>query len=73
MEEGFHAAALAMQSLLGLICDPVAGLVEFPCIQRNVTASVMAAGCAIPHPSGRNHQGHAGRGTGSARLSALYL
>ena len=46
VEEGFHAAALAMQSLLGLICDPVAGLVEFPCIQRNVTASVMAAAAA---------------------------
>ena len=46
VEEGFHAAALAMQSLLGLICDPVAGLVEFPCVQRNVTASVMAAAAA---------------------------
>ena len=30
-----HAAALALKSLLGLACDPVAGLVEVPCIKRN--------------------------------------
>ena len=31
-----HAAALAMKNLLGLACDPVAGLVEVPCVKRNV-------------------------------------
>ena len=30
-----HAAAFAIQNLLGLVCDPVAGLVEVPCILRN--------------------------------------
>lgn len=40
--QGFHAASIAMQSLMGLICDPVAGLTEFPCIERNVTAANVA-------------------------------
>jgi len=30
-----HAAAIALQNLMGLVCDPVAGLVEVPCILRN--------------------------------------
>jgi len=30
-----HAAALALKNILGLICDPVAGPVEIPCIKRN--------------------------------------
>lgn len=41
-EEITHAAALAMKSLLGLICDPVAGLVEVPCIKRNASGAVNA-------------------------------
>ena len=36
------ASALAMKSLLGLACDPVAGLVEVPCVKRNVTGAVNA-------------------------------
>ena len=36
------AAALALKSLLGLACDPVAGLVEVPCVKRNVIGSVNA-------------------------------
>lgn len=50
VKQGFDAACIAMQSLLGLICDPVGGLTEFPCIERNVTAaavSVMAANMAM--------------------------
>ena len=31
-----------MKSLLGLVCDPVAGLVEVPCVKRNVTGAVNA-------------------------------
>ena len=31
-----HAVALALKNLLGLVCDPVAGLVEVPCVKRNV-------------------------------------
>ncbi|MDF1494648.1 L-serine ammonia-lyase, iron-sulfur-dependent, subunit alpha [Caproiciproducens sp. CPB-2] len=30
-----HACAIAMKNILGLVCDPVAGLVEIPCIKRN--------------------------------------
>lgn len=37
-----HAAALAMQSTLGLVCDPLGGLVELPCVFRNATGSAIA-------------------------------
>lgn len=37
-----HASALALKNLLGLTCDPVAGLVEVPCIKRNVAGAVNA-------------------------------
>ncbi len=37
-----NAAALALKNMLGLTCDPVAGLVEVPCIKRNVSGSVNA-------------------------------
>jgi L-serine dehydratase len=37
-----HATALAMQSTLGLICDPLGGLVELPCVFRNATGSAIA-------------------------------
>ena len=41
-----HASAIAMKSLLGLVCDPVAGLVEVPCVKRNVTGAVNALAAA---------------------------
>ncbi|AGA70136.1 L-serine dehydratase, iron-sulfur-dependent, alpha subunit [Desulfitobacterium dichloroeliminans LMG P-21439] len=41
-----HAAAIAMKSFLGLVCDPVAGLVEVPCVKRNATASTVALAAA---------------------------
>lgn len=34
-----HAMALAISNLLGLVCDPVAGLVEIPCVMRNTIGS----------------------------------
>lgn len=37
-----HAVALAMKNMLGLVCDPVAGLVEVPCVKRNGFAAVHA-------------------------------
>lgn len=37
-----HASAMAMKNLLGLACDPVAGLVEVPCVKRNVIGAVNA-------------------------------
>lgn len=41
-----HATAMALKNLMGLICDPVAGLVEVPCVKRNVVGAVNAASCA---------------------------
>ena len=41
-----HAAAMALKNLRGLVCDPVAGLVEVPCVKRNVVGSVNAVSCA---------------------------
>ncbi len=37
-----HATALAMQGTLGLVCDPLGGLVELPCVFRNATGSAIA-------------------------------
>lgn len=41
-----QAAAMAMKNLLGLVCDPVAGLVEVPCVKRNVSGAVVALAAA---------------------------
>jgi L-serine dehydratase len=40
--EAAHAVALTMQGTLGLICDPLGGLVEVPCVYRNATGGAMA-------------------------------
>jgi L-serine dehydratase len=53
-----HAVALTMQGSLGLICDPLGGLVEIPCVFRNATGAAMAlagiemalAGITFPIP-----------------------
>lgn len=37
-----HAAAIALQAQLGLVCDPVGGLVELPCVMRNATGTAIA-------------------------------
>ena len=37
-----HAVALAQQGTLGLVCDPLGGLVELPCVFRNATGSAIA-------------------------------
>ena len=37
--------AMSLQNVLGLVCDPVAGLVEVPCVTRNVMAAVNALSC----------------------------
>ena len=57
-EQMAAACATALQNLLGLVCDPVAGLVEVPCVKRNVIGAVNAltaaelalAGAASPIP-----------------------
>ena len=41
-----HAAAIALKNMLGLVCDPVAGLVEVPCVKRNVAGAVNAMASA---------------------------
>lgn len=41
-----HGAAMALKNLLGLVCDPVAGLVEVPCVKRNVIGAVNALSSA---------------------------
>jgi len=47
-EQAGHAASLALQGLLGLVCDPVGGLVQVPCVVRNATgASVALAGAEL--------------------------
>lgn len=41
-----HAVSMALKNLMGLVCDPVAGLVEVPCVKRNVVGAVNAVSCA---------------------------
>jgi len=38
----FNAVAITIQCMLGLVCDPVAGLVEVPCVVRNASAAAIA-------------------------------
>ncbi len=45
-EMAFHAGAIAIKNMLGLVCDPVAGLVEIPCIKRNVGGVSVALSAA---------------------------
>ena len=53
-----EAAAMATTNLMGLVCDPVAGLVEVPCVKRNVIGAMNAlsaaemalCGCTMPIP-----------------------
>ena len=42
------SVAMALKNLLGLACDPVAGLVEVPCVKRNVVGSVNAVSPVSP-------------------------
>lgn len=45
-EDCIHAAAMALKGLMGLVCDPVGGLVEVPCIKRNATSAAVAIASA---------------------------
>lgn len=70
-EQSGHAASLALQGLLGLVCDPVGGLVEVPCVVRNATGASVAlaaiemalAGVEFPIPFDQvvDAMGHVGR------------
>ncbi len=46
LSQALTASSMALQSMLGLICDPVAGRVEVPCLGKNVIAASNAASCA---------------------------
>lgn len=46
VKQGIDAASLALQNMLGLICDPVANRVEVPCLGRNVMAATNALAAA---------------------------
>jgi len=41
-DQAFNAVAITIQCMLGLVCDPVAGLVEVPCVVRNASAASIA-------------------------------
>jgi len=45
-EQCFDAASIALSNLLGLVCDPIAGLVEAPCQSRNAIGAANAITCA---------------------------
>jgi L-serine dehydratase len=40
--QAVHAVSVTMQGTLGLVCDPLGGLVEVPCVYRNATGAAMA-------------------------------
>jgi L-serine dehydratase len=46
LRQAVAASSLALQGMLGLICDPVAGRVEAPCLSKNVLAASQALSCA---------------------------
>lgn len=41
-----NACAIALKAVMGLVCDPVAGLVEVPCVKRNASGAVIALNSA---------------------------
>ncbi len=45
-EQSGHAVAFALKNLMGLICDPVGGLVEIPCVKRNALGALNAVAAA---------------------------
>ena len=45
-EQMAAACGMALQNVMGLVCDPVGGLVEVPCVKRNVMGAVNALSCA---------------------------
>ena len=45
-EQICHAVAMNIANLMGLVCDPIAGLVEVPCVKRNVIGAMNAVSAA---------------------------
>ncbi|MBP2058767.1 L-serine dehydratase [Lactobacillus colini] len=58
-QQSSTAVAIALSNLLGLVCDPIAGLVEVPCVKRNaigaanalIAADMALAGCTSTIPA----------------------
>lgn len=46
VQQSIDAASMALQNVLGMVCDPVGGRVEVPCLGKNVMAGVNAVACA---------------------------
>lgn len=46
VRESLDAAAMALQNIMGMVCDPVAERVEVPCLGKNIMAGLNAVGCA---------------------------
>jgi L-serine dehydratase len=55
LAQSLAAASLALQNVLGLICDPIGNRVEAPCLGRNVMAATNAVSCANMALSDYNH------------------
>lgn len=53
-KQALGAAAMAIQNMIGLVCDPVADRVEVPCLGKNISAAVNAYSSAIMAVSGYN-------------------
>ena len=45
-QQAINAASIALQNLIGMVCDPVANRVEVPCLGKNVMAATNALTCA---------------------------
>ncbi len=54
-EQALGAASMAIQNMIGLICDPVADRVEVPCLGKNISAAVNAYSSAIMSISGYDY------------------
>jgi L-serine dehydratase len=52
-----NAAEIGMEHNLGLTCDPIGGLVQIPCIERNTMGAIKAINAAMLalHGDGRHH------------------
>lgn len=46
VEQTLNAVAISFKNMMGLVCDPVAGLVEVPCVKRNAVAGIHASASA---------------------------
>ena len=53
-KQGIDAASMAIQNMIGLICDPIADRVEAPCLGKNVSAAVKALSSATMACAGYN-------------------